>query len=126
MAVMLSVLVTARFEVPAIVSISVALLFERLGSRTPTVETLAVLVRKPVAFEATLPLVVVNVTVLPTGKLTLRLILPLPVPVPPQVAPPVVVHVQLIVPLRGEGVGNRSVTVAPVTAPGPALLTVMV
>lgn len=125
-AVTLSVLVIERFDVVTIVSVSAALLFAGFGSVIPADETLAVFVRNPDAFEATLPLVVVNVTVPPTGKLTVRLMLPVPVPVPPQVAPPVVVHVQLIVPLSGDGVGKLSVTVALATASGPALLTVMV
>lgn len=122
----LSVLVTDRLDVVTIVSVSVAVLFAKFGSSIPAEETFAVFVSDPDAVEATLPLVVVNVTVLPTGKLTVRLMLPLPVPAPPQVAPPVIEHVQLIVPASGDGVGKLSVTVAPATASGPALLTTMV
>ena len=123
MAVILSVLVTDKLEVVRILSVSVALLFAGFGSTTPAgLAALAVFVRKPDALFATLPLVVVNVTVLPTGIFTTRLIFPLPLAEPPQVAPPVVAHVQFIVPLRGFGVGKLSVMVAPVTALGPALV----
>jgi hypothetical protein len=82
-------------------------------------------------FAVTEPLVVAKVIVLPTGMLTTRLMVPLPVvwlpPVPPQVAPPVVAQVQLIVPLRpNRAPGKLSCTLAPVTALGPLLVTTMV
>jgi len=115
--------------IDTMVSVSVALLFAGLVSVTPAgAVTVAVLDRVPAAaLVERLPLVVVKVTVAPTGILTVRLMLPLPVDEPLQVAPPVVVHVQLMVPLRAfVPVGKLSTTVAPVTALGPALLATMV
>ena len=100
-----------------IASVSVAVLFARLGSVTPAgAVTVAVFVRGPVAFAAIVE-TAVNVAVPPTGSVTWEFILPVPFAVP-QVppAPPVHVHDTDEIPP-----GKVSVTVAPTTASGPAL-----
>lgn len=99
---------------------------EELGpvptSRTPTgAVTVAVFDRVPVAPGAIVA-VRVNVAVPETSSDTVVLILPAPA-VAPQLEPALAVQVQLA-PLSVPG--KVSVTVAPVTADGPALLTVIV
>ena len=109
------------------ISTSVALLFARFGSKVAAgADTDAVFERETEAEFDTEPLVVAKVTLPPTGILTVRLMLPLLGDEPPQVAPPAATQVQLIVPLRPDTEEKLSVTTAPVTGSGPALLTTIV
>src|SRR5258708_6491446 len=102
------------------VSVSVAVLLPGVGSVVPAgAVTLAVLVRLPVA-EAEMLAVTVNVAVPPFARLTVVLMSPVPL-VRPQLAAGAHVQVALLMPA-----GSVSVTVAPVTPSGPALLTTMV
>ena len=113
------VLVTPRLALGVSVSVSVALLFPGVGSLTVD-EMEAVLASDPVALAATLQFAV-NVAVPFTGRFTLALMLPEPDAgqLPP--LPPAHVHVQ-----PGNAAAKLSVTVAPVTPVGPALLATMV
>src|SRR5262245_13354777 len=106
------------------VSVSVALLLPGSGSVTPAGElTVAVLVSRPGAAGPTWT-VKVKVTVALTGRSTVVARAPLPLAGPLTLPPPllaVAVQVAAVTPA-----GKGSDTVAPVTALGPALLTVMV
>ena len=82
--------------------------------------TAAELVSEPVLLEA-IASVTVKVAVAPTGRLTVELIEPLPEAV--HDPPPVVAHVHVI---DVTPAGIASVTEAPTTADGPALLTTTV
>jgi len=101
------------------VSVSVAELFPGVGSDTDD-EIEAVFASEPVALDETVQFAV-NVAVPFTGRLTLALMFPEPEAgqLPP--LPPAQVHVQLC-----SGDAKVSVTVAPVTLLGPALLATMV
>jgi len=102
-------------------SLAVALLFPA-GSFVPTgAATVAVLASVPVALAEIVP-VAVNVTVPPLSTFTLAARFPLPLAAG-QAEPAVAVQLQ-VTPLMIAG--KLSVTVAPVTALGPALLTAMV
>src|SRR5229473_3294657 len=115
-----SVLVMLRSACGVSVSVSVAVLLPGVGSVVPAgAVTLAVLLRLPVA-EAEMLAVTVNVAVPPFARLTVVLMLPVPL-VAPQLAAGAHVQLALLMPA-----GSASVTVAPVTALGPALLTTMV
>jgi hypothetical protein len=110
-----SVFVIPRFACGVSVSVSVALLFAGFGSVTPLgTATVAVLLSVPVADALTVP-VSVYVTLPLTGRFTVSLMLPEPLAV--QVPPPAPTHVQLAPVIVA---GRVSVTVAPVTALGPA------
>src|SRR5919197_976470 len=101
------------------VSLSVALLFPA-GSLRPagaTTDAVFVIVPEPAV---TVP-VAVNVAVPPTSRLMLALTLPLPLA--GQLDPPDAAQVHVT---PESCAGNASVTVAPVAAVGPALLTTMV
>ena len=100
------------------VSVSVALLLLLFGSNTALL-IVAVLLRLPVA-EALIVQLAVCVTDAPDGRLTELLILPLPDAV--QVPPPAPTQVQVHV----SDAGKVSLTVAPVTGSGPALLAMIV
>jgi len=104
---------------PDTVSVSVAELFPGVGSETDD-EIEAVFTTEPVALAETVQFAV-NVTVPLTGRFTLALMLPVPDAgqFPPTV--PKQLQVQLCSPA-----GKVSVTVAPVTLLGPALLATMV
>lgn len=103
-------------------SVSVAELFELLVSTAPAGGAmLAEFVSDPVALAATVA-VSVYVAVPLTAKLTVVLMLPLPF-AEPQLDPAEAVQVQEA--LVSEA-GRTSATAAPVTALGPALLTVIV
>lgn len=105
----------------ATVSLSVALLLAGVGSVMPAgAAMVAVLDSVPVAVEATVAFTV-YVTLAPMGRFTVSLMLPLPDAV--QVPPPEAVQVQVAL---VRAAGNVSVTVAPVTPAGPALLAVTV
>src|SRR5438093_828250 len=105
-----------------IVSVSVALLFARLGSVIPPGGvTVAVFDRVPEALMLSVP-VAVNVTVLPEMRFTIWLMFPEPLGAP-QLEPAEAVHVQVIV---VSAAGKGSVTIAPVTRLGPALVTAIV
>jgi hypothetical protein len=100
------------------VSVSVALLFAGVGSAAPLL-IVAVFVSVPLALGATVQLAV-YVTLPSTGSVTLSLMLPLPLAVHvPPLAPPQV-HAQV------SGGGKVSLTVAALTAEGPALLATIV
>src|SRR6266487_2909003 len=107
-------------------SVSVALLLAVLGSVVPSgAVTVAVLVRKPVVEDATVPLTV-KVTELPApaGILTVALRL-LPEPLAPLGTEAVPVWVDVhVTPVRA--VGMVSATVALTASLGPLLVTVMV
>ena len=113
------VLTTERLAAGAKVSVSVADLAPVPTSSTPGgAVTDAVLATVPVAPGAIVA-VRVNVAVPDTGNDTVVLMFPVPAALP-QAPPALLTHVQLAptsVP------GKVSVTVAPVTADGPALLT---
>ncbi len=112
---------TATSARGAITSVAVALLLPA-GSTTPSgAVTVAVLASEPVAPAAMVP-VAVNVTVPPLSTSTLALRSPAPLAAP-QAEPALAVQVQ-VTPERIAG--NTSLTVAPVTALGPELVTVMV
>ena len=97
------------------VSLSVAELFAGVGSVTPPgAATVAVFTNVPVADALTAP-VTVNVAVAPTGRFTDALMLPLPLA--GHNPPPAPAHVQ-VTPLSDAGI--VSVTIAAVTADGPA------
>src|SRR5260370_442810 len=97
-------------------SVSVALLSPKLGSVTPAGSvTVAVLLRMPVALAATVALTV-KVAIPPTGRLTVVPMLPLPEAEPHE--PPADPTQFQLTPVRAAGM--VSVTVAPVTALGPA------
>ncbi len=114
-------MVTVRSACALSVSVSVALSFAAFGSVTPPgAAIVAVLASDPVADAATVP-VAVKVAVPPTGRLTAAAMSPLPLA--GQVAPPAAAHVQLMPVKIPE---NVSLTVAPVTALGPALLATIV
>jgi len=116
-----SVLVTARSACGVSVSLSVAVLLALDGSTMPAgAATAAVLVKVPVA-----PGLIVALTVKVTVPLASTLIdvLMLPLPLAGQLEPAEALHVQLT-PVKVAG--NVSVTVAPVTAFGPLLVTVIV
>src|SRR5262245_60477310 len=102
-------------------SVSVAVLLPGVGSVTPAGgATVAVLTREPVADGLTWT-VYVNVTVAPTGRLTVVARAPAPFAGPVTAPPPVKsVAAQLadVTPA-----GRASDTLAPVTALGPVLLT---
>lgn len=102
--------------------VTVEELFAGLGSATPFGNaTVAVFVRIPVAVLA-VNAVRLKVAVPLTVKLTVVLMLPFPAGVPQlEPAEAVQVHVALL-----SEAGNISVTVAPVTAIGPLLVTTMV
>ena len=103
------------------VSVSLAESFVELASVTPVGAAMsAVLVIVPVA-DGSIVTVTLNVAVSPTGTSTLSEIAP--VPAAAQSAPPVAVQVQLMLVAPA---GSASVTVAPTTSDGPALLTTMV
>ena len=102
-------------------SLSVAVLLPGVGSVTAGgTAIVAVLVRVPVAVEATVP-PIVYVTDAATGRFTVSLMEPLPVAA--HVPPPVAVHVQVGV---SSEAGVVSATVAPTTADGPAFEAVIV
>src|SRR5262245_14980952 len=108
-----------------------ALLLPWSGSVTPVGGlTVAVLVSRPVA-EGSTRTVKVKVTLAPTGRLTVVARAPLPL-LGPVTAPPPLLSVASQAARtpggrRGEArSGRRSVTVAPVTALGPLLLTTIV
>src|SRR5438046_2359577 len=108
------------------VSVSVALLLAVLGSVVPDgAVTVAVLLRKPLAEDTTVP-VTVKTTELPApaAMVTVAARL-LSEPVAPllTVALPLVLDVQ-VTPVRAAGM--VSATVAPTASLGPALVTVMV
>src|SRR5262245_16261555 len=116
----------ARSASCVMVSVSVAVLLLRLLSVSPAGgETVAVLTRVPVAVGLMLA-EKVKVALPPTGRSTLVLNAPVPlvglpdVMAPPPL-PPVKVQVSLVTPA-----GTASVTLAPLAALGPALLTTMV
>ncbi len=112
-----SVLVIVRLAVGLNVSVSVAELLAGVGSVTPTGGVMdAVLTRLPVAPAAMVP-VTVNVAVAPTGRSTVVLMLPLPLPAAHD-PPPAGTHVQVT---PTSDTGTVSVTLAAVTADGPAL-----
>ncbi len=116
-----SVFVIPRSACGVSVSVSVSLLFPGVGSVTPPGAVIvAVLTSDPVADADTVP-VAVKVAVPPTGRLTSALMSPLPLA--GQLAPPPDVHVH-VTPLTFAG--KRSLTVALVTALGPALVAMMV
>src|SRR5262245_11080245 len=105
------------------VSTSVALLSDGSRSTEPVEVTEAVLLSVPDAAGSRMPLAV-KVTVAPTGRLTVALMLP--EPEDGQVPPPAAVQDQRTPVTEA---GKLSVTVAPlapVTASGPALNTVIV
>src|SRR6185369_12387782 len=98
------------------VSESVALLLPPFGSVTPTgVAMLAVLLIVPAAAPSTVP-VRVKITLPPEGRLTLWVMFPDPLGA--HVPPPAPAQVQVAPVIAA---GTVSVTVAPVTADGPAL-----
>src|SRR6516225_10242842 len=102
-------------------SVSLALLLAGLGSVTPAgAVTVAVLSRVPVA-EGLTWTVKVKVTLAPAGRSTVVPRAPAP-PVGPVTAPPPVAPVNAQLPPVAAA-GKGSTTLAPVTAPGPALLT---
>lgn len=116
-----SVLVIATSATAASGSVSVAELFVVTGSVTPEGAAIeAVLASDPVAAALTVP-VMVNVAVAPTGRFSGVEIDP--VPEAAQVAPPATAHVH-VAPVKAAG--NVSVTVAPVTPEGPALVATTV
>ena len=103
-------------------SVSLAELLMELGSFAPLGgATVAIFVSVPVAL-LEIVAVSVNVAVPPTAKLTVAEMLPFPLGVP-QLDPDeaVQVHEAFV-----NAAGKLSVTVAPVMALGPALLTTMV
>src|SRR4051794_36051135 len=103
---------------------SVAVLLAGVGSVTPAGGvTVAVLARAPAA-AGSICTVKVNVTVALTGRSTVVARPPLP-PLAPVTAPPPVWPANAQLPPVAPA-GRRSDTLAPVTALGPALLTVMV
>jgi hypothetical protein len=115
-------LVIARSAVGFRVSVSVAELLPGVGSVTPDGTAIAaVLTRVPVAVATTVA-EIVNVADAPTGRSTVVLMLPLPLPAAHD-APPLVTHVH-VTPVSDAGI--VSVTGAPVTADGPALLATIV
>ena len=100
-------------------SVSVAV----LGVPTGGV-TVAVFVNVPVAAPLTVP-VTVYVIALLAGRFTpVWLILPVPLVAKPVAATPPVLAAVHVSPVRSAGIG--SVIVAPVTLPGPVLLTTIV
>jgi hypothetical protein len=108
-------------QVPVIVSESVALLLPGVGSVTPpAVDTVAVLVKVPLATADNVP-VAVNVTEPPAGKFTVALMLP--EPFAGQDPPPAPTQVQFTPVMVA---GNVSATVEPGALLGPALLATMV
>jgi hypothetical protein len=116
-----SVLVIDRSPVGFSASVSVAELLPGVGSVTPPGTAIAaVLMRLPVA-DALIVAVTVNVAAAPTGRFNEALMLPLPLA--GHEAPPLVEHVH-VTPLNAAGI--VSVTVAAVTADGPALLATIV
>jgi hypothetical protein len=116
-----SVLVTER-SVPSVsVSVSVAELLARFGSVTPLGgNTVAVLLRLPVADELTVP-VTVYVTVPPGGRFAVSLMWPDPLAV--QLPPPAPTQIQVTPVIAA---GTVSDTVAPSATLGPAFDTTMV
>lgn len=115
-------LVIARSAVGVNVSVSLAELFDEFGSVVPFgAATVAVFVIEPVAVLATVALTK-NVAVPPAARLTVVLMLILPLGAE-QLDPADAVQVQE--PMT-RLLGIMSVTVAPVTALGPALATTIV
>src|SRR5437763_1561421 len=104
------------------VSVSVALLLPGLGSVVPGgSDALVVLTRLPVAL-GLMAATTVKVAVPPTARLTLALMSPEPLAGPLEPVPVyVAVQAALVMPN-----GRASVTVAPVTALGPLLVTTIV
>ena len=117
-----AVLAMRKFAWEMTVSVSLAELLPNDGSVEPDgVLTEAVLVSVPRASVATVALIV-NVAFPPFAKLTVVLMLPVP-DADPQFEPLEARHVQVaLVSLAGKG----SVTVAPETALGPLLVTLIV
>src|SRR5580765_2429674 len=114
----------ARSACGVSVSVSVELLLPGVGSVTPAGGvTEAMLAREPVA-EESICTVKVKVTVAPTGKSTVVARPPLPPPGPLTAPPPVAPTNAQLPPVAPAG--RRSDTLAPLTALGPALLTVIV
>jgi hypothetical protein len=117
-----SVFVIDKSAARMIVSVSVALLFARLGSVIPARGiTVAVFDSVPEALMSSVP-VAVKVAVPPTSRFAVWLMFPEPLAAA-QLDPADAVHVH-VTPVRLAG--KLSVTVAPVTTDGPALLTVIV
>ena len=101
-------------------SVSVALLLARFGSLAPAgTETVTPFVNAPVAVASTVP-VTANVADPPTPRLTVEFRLPVPLAAA-QDAAGAQVQLTLV-----SAAGMLSTTVAPATAVGPALLTVIV
>src|SRR5438046_46983 len=109
-----------------LVSVSVALLLDETGSVVPAgAATVAVLVRKPLAVDTTVP-ETVNTTELPApaGMVTVAARL-LPEPLPPLVTEAVPVWLEVhVTPVRVAGM--VSATLAPTASLGPVFVTVMV
>ena len=118
-----SVLEIARSVFGTTVEVSVAVLLVELASKTSLGLTTDALLRKvPAGVFGSTVATTVMVATAAGARSTARFTLPVPVVVPQ--APPLVA-LQLQVAASSE-LGRRSVTVAPVTAEGPLLVTVIV